>query len=186
MDRFDQPAPYVATARHAQEAHELLEKVLDLEMDDQKNALKEGMYLFRMREIKSWEQLGYDSEIALFSANNMDVRSTQYKRRATVWYRVYGLDPNEYIRIGYTKLAYLAAHANEQNFQEVLDNYGHMSYRDMKKSLDPLDDRAPEGFRRITCPNCGFHFEHKVPLQAKPHQAANAITIEDRKAREQE
>lgn len=164
MNHYDDPAPYVQTEKEAAEAHDILLKVLDLEQDDQRNALKEGMYLHRLRQMRGWEQLGYDSEIAMFASNNLDVRCSQYKRRATVWYREYGISPDEYVSIGYTKLAYLAGHATKNTARSILDRFGKLSYRDIKKELDPLQDRAPEGFRRVECPRCGWHFEYMVPL----------------------
>lgn len=169
------PAPYIQAERDAQEASRLLGLVLELNQNSQQNALKEGMYLFEMHQQRSWLQLGYDSEIAMLSNLNLEVRTSQRKRRATVWYREYGLDPREYVKIGYTKLAYLAGHAKKETHREVLDQYANMSMRDLQKALGAMRDNAPEGFRRVACPKCGYHFEYRVPLH-KPRKDAKANT----------
>jgi hypothetical protein len=157
----------------AQEAHELLGKVLELCQEDQRNALKEGIYLFEMHKLRSWLNLGYDSEIAMFSDSNLDIRTSQRKRRATIWYREWGLDPKKYIEVGHTKLAYLAGHATKETHREVLETYGHMSMKGLQRALGAVRDKAPEGFRRVICPKCGYHFEYKVPLH-KPRKGVKA------------
>jgi hypothetical protein len=157
----------------AQKVREVLGKVLELCQVDQRNALKEGIYLFEMHKQGSWLKLGYDSEIAMFSDCNLDIRTSQRKRRATVWYREWGLDPKKYIEVGHTKLAYLAGHAAKETHREVLETYGHMSMKGLQKVLGAVRDKAPEGFRRVICPKRGYHFEYKVPLH-KPRNGVKA------------
>ena len=172
MNQFDDPAPYVQTEREGQFAHETMAKLLELEKDDQKSALKKGVVLTELREAKAWEPLGYESEVAMLAGYNLDVRTHQRIRRATVFYLVYGMDPIDWGRWGYSKLAYLAGHCDKGNWQEILDSVEGQSMKDLEKTFGPVRDKnVEEGFRRVECPRCGHHFEYKVPLSVQPGKA---------------
>lgn len=171
MNDFDDPAPYVQTEREGQYAYEMMDKLLDLEKGDQKSALKKGVVLTAMREAKCWEGLGFDTEVAMLSGHNLDVRTHQRIRRATVFYLEYGMDPTEWGRWGYSKLAYLAGHCTRENWKEVLDSVEGQSMKDLGETFGPQRDKPEEGFRRVECPRCGYHFEYRVPLHKQPTEA---------------
>ena len=179
--KFDDPAPYVQTEREGQLAHDLMGRLIEYEKDDQKSALKKGVILTEMRQEKCWEALGYDSEIAMLAGHNLDVRTHQRIRRATVFYLEYGMDPIEWSRWGYSKLAYLAGKCGKNNWQEVLDSVEGQSMKDLERTFGTEQNHPEEGFRRVECPRCGHHFEYKLPLSVQPaKQKANTREIPER------
>lgn len=170
MNQFDDPAPYVQTQREGQEAFELMDKVLAEEQNSQESALKKACYLYQLREMKGWEALGYDSEVAMFSGNNLDVRTHQRMRRAAKFYLEYGMDPKEWITWGYSKLAMLGASCEKDTWQEVLDDYEGLSQKDIQAKLRGEGvEKEPETYE---CPRCGWKFERKDSQYRQPPMEA--------------